>query len=228
MNSIVQTVTPALNDSTDFYSKLDFEILSQGGRTFAIDSNVAIEINTDRYARSGLKLYQADWTEQLASLKEQTHVIAINGGHLLADPGNTWIYLMDGEGPNIKPTTEASALGNYAGFSLEMVDLLKGIEIYKTLGFESTGGDASQGWIALKNADDLVVSLMQPNTCPHLFFNPSLTYFNGKEGNPKVIEKLRERGIHLSEEITHFNKEGIADNVIARDPGGFGFFVFND
>ena len=28
--------------------------------------------------------------------------------------------------------------------------------------------------------------------------------------------------------ITQFNKEGIVDNVIIRDPGGYGFFIFND
>ena len=44
--------------------------------------------------------------------------------------------------------------------------------------------------------------------CPHLFFNPSLTYFNGKEGNPKVITAVRDAGIPITEEITHFNREG--------------------
>ena len=69
---------------------------------------------------------------------------------------------------------------------------------------------------------------MNPLMCPHLFFNPSLTYFNGKENNPKVIKRLRELKITITEEITHFNDKGIADNVIICDPGGYGFFIFND
>jgi hypothetical protein len=63
---------------------------------------------------------------------------------------------------------------------------------------------------------------MKPFSCPYLFYNPSLTFFNGKENNPKVIQKVRD----LTEEITAFNTEGIVNNVIIRDPGGFGLFVF--
>ncbi len=68
---------------------------------------------------------------------------------------------------------------------------------------------------------------MKPNACPHLFFNPSLTYFNGKN-NIDIIAKIRALNISITEEITHFNKEGKVDNIIIRDPGGFGFFLFND
>ncbi|MFK8104239.1 MAG: hypothetical protein AB8G15_17055 [Saprospiraceae bacterium] len=68
---------------------------------------------------------------------------------------------------------------------------------------------------------------MKAFACPHLFFNPSLSYFNGKE-NLAIITELRARKIPLTEEITFFNPEGIVDNVIVRDPGGLGFFVFSD
>jgi len=73
----------------------------------------------------------------------------------------------------------------------------------------------------------MAVSFMQPNSCPHLFFNPSMTYFNGKNNLP-IIAKIREAGIPITEEITHFNQEGIVDNIIIRDPGGYGFFIFSD
>ena len=74
---------------------------------------------------------------------------------------------------------------------------------------------------------DFTITLMKPMTCPHLFFNPSMTYFNGKK-NLSIIEKIRQLNIPIAEEITHFNNEGIADNMIIRDPGGYGFFIFND
>lgn len=228
MQTIIQTPTPHLEGSKDFYTKLGFELSTIDGRTYAIDSHVVIEINNERFARAGLKLYRDNWANEIALLKEHSHVVAIEGGHLLADPGNTWIYLMEGPEPTVALGAKPSVLGNCAGFSLEMVDLAKGAEIYKILGFESTAGDPSQGWTALKNANGFGISLMQSNMCPHLFFNPSLTYFNGKEGNPKVIQQLRDRDVPITEEITHFNKEGLVDNVIVKDPGGFGFFVFND
>ena len=68
---------------------------------------------------------------------------------------------------------------------------------------------------------------MGPCCCPHLFFNPSLTYFNGGQNLP-VIKAIREAGIPIAEEITHFNEEGVVDNVVLRDPGGLGMFIFND
>jgi hypothetical protein len=68
---------------------------------------------------------------------------------------------------------------------------------------------------------------MKPQTCPHLFFNPSLNFFNG-EDNISIISKIRSLDIPITEEITHFNKENKVDNIIIRDPGGYGFFLFND
>ena len=58
-------------------------------------------------------------------------------------------------------------------------------------------------------------------------YNPSLTYFNGGKNLP-VNAAIREAGIPITEEITHFNEDGIVDNVILRDPGGYGFYIFND
>ena len=54
-----------------------------------------------------------------------------------------------------------------------------------------------------------------------------MTYFNGGKNLPN-IGKMREAGIEFAEEITHFSSDGVADNVIIRDPGGLGFFIFND
>ena len=53
------------------------------------------------------------------------------------------------------------------------------------------------------------------------------TYFNSGR-NPEIIAELRSAGVPLTEEITVFNERGDVDNVIVRDPGGTGFFVFND
>ena len=68
---------------------------------------------------------------------------------------------------------------------------------------------------------------MKTGSCPHLFFNPSLTYFNGAK-NLSIIQQIKTLQIPITEEITHFNKEGIVDNIIIRDPGGLGFFLFSD
>lgn len=51
---------------------------------------------------------------------------------------------------------------------------------------------------------------------------------NKLKSNLAIIQKIRDLQIPITEEITHFNKEGIVDNIIIRDPGGLGFFIFND
>src|SRR5690606_15097168 len=110
--------------------------------------------------------------------------------------------------------------------TLESIGINRSFKIWELLGFKHTMGSADQGWVGFSN-DELSLSIMKPQTCPHLFFNPSLSYFNGKE-NLNVIQKIRDAGVSITEEITHFNKEGIVDNVIIRDPGGYGFFIFSD
>ena len=43
-----------------------------------------------------------------------------------------------------------------------------------------------------------------------------------------IIEGVRTANIDITEEISHFNPDGIVDNIIIRDPGGLGFFIFSD
>ncbi|NNF75479.1 MAG: hypothetical protein HKN00_09860, partial [Flavobacteriaceae bacterium] len=145
-----------------------------------------------------------------------------------ADPSGSWIYLLNGAGPELDISAcGPPIIGNFAGVSLESVDINKSVKLFQILGFKVTMGAIEQGWICLANADEFTVSLMKPFACPHLFFNPSLTYFNSGN-NPAIIAKVRELQIPITEEITHFSKDGSVDNIIIRDPGGLGFFVFND
>lgn len=226
--TIIHTPTGKLENSIDFYSRLQFKSIA-GSPILYTDGIAVIEINTDRFARAGLKIYRRSWTTEIAALKEMTAVTAIPGGYLFCEPGGTWIYLMESE-PGIKfkkSESSFSILGNFAGLSIEAADILRAARIFEILGFSKNMGSADQGWISFVNEEGFKINIMKPLCCPHLFFNPSLTYFNGKN-NLSVIEKVRVLEIPISEEITHFNKKGIADNIIIRDPGGYGFFIFND
>lgn len=229
MQSLIHTPTIKLDNSLSFYKQLGFKLLTDKAQTLVTDGKTVIELNPDRFARAGVKLYNNSWTKEVTKLKKLTSVHKTSNGFLLADPSGVWIYLISGELKiKYKPVKESfSVLGNYAGISLESADIARSVAVWKALGFK-TSGSIEQGWIACKNEDELVVNIMSPLMCPHLFFNPSLTYFNGKENNPKVIKRLRELNIPITEAITHFNDKGVADNVIIRDPGGYGFFIFND
>lgn len=228
MKTIIQTPTPNLKESIKFYQKLNFKMISDVPFLIS-DGKAVIEINKENTARAGVKLYQSDWTKEIERLKRLTKVIEIENGYLFADTSGTWFYLLD---ETIAPSfdisnIEPSVLGDFAGISLETLDMEKSMQMLEILGFEPTMGGIDKGWIVLSNDAGFGISYMKPMSCPHLFFNPSLTYFNGKN-NMKVIEEIRKVNIAITEEITVFNKEGIVDNVILQDNGGLGFFVFSD
>lgn len=230
MQTLIQTPTNDLRQSLDFYRRLEFKVLSAADPVLVTDGKALIEINPDRYARAGVKLYGENWDAIVSRLMGYTQVTTMENGYLLADSSGAWIYLINGAlAVDFQPAAAPySALGGFAGLSLETTDMKRSEAIWKTLGFTVKHGGAESGWVLLENGDGFAVSLMRPFSCPHLFFNPSLTYFNGKEGNPKVIQKIRDLGIPIAEEITHFNEQGEVDNIIIRDPGGYGFFIFND
>ena len=229
MHALIQTPCPSLEESLSFYTKLGFKIVSQENPTIVSDGKAFIEINPDRFARAGLKLFQESWKEEIAKLKALLPVLETEKGALIADRSGVWIYLIEGEiGVELKAEENSfSHLGNFAGLSFETIDIGAAAEVYEVLGFTKTMGGPEQGWAAYQHASGIGISLMKPNACPHLFFNPSMTYFNGGKNLP-VIAKIKEAGIPITEGITVFNKEGIVDNVIIRDPGGYGFFIFND
>ena len=229
MNSIIHTPTNNPVESLEFYTKLGFTKLPGAELELVSDGKAVIEINPDRFARAGIKLFNENWESIVDNLEKVVTVLSIDNGYLISDPSGVWIYLIESkEELNLDLSTiSSSVLGNYAGISLETTSINKSYHMWKLLGFNQKEGDIEQGWITLTNTDGLVISLMKPLTCPHLFFNPSLTYFNGKN-NMAIIEQVRTLQIPISEEITHFNKEGIVDNIIIRDPGGYGFFLFSD
>ncbi len=228
MKAIFQTPTPQLETSLDFYRSLGFTAIENRQYHFFTDGKAIIEVNPDRYARAGVKLY-GRWREKLPALKALTAVVEKDQSLVLSDGSGSWIYLIEEESFPLAelPAADASLLGNNMGLTLEVVDMAGAVKIWETLGLSISMGSAEQGWVALSHESGFGLSLMKPFACPHLFFNPSLSFFNGDK-NRRVIEDIRAAGIPITEEITHFNKDGLVDNIIVRDPGGLGFFVFSD
>ncbi len=237
MDVTVHTPTPKLATSIDFYERLGFHGLdsstAQQASVRMRAGGLVVEINPDRFARAGLRLTKPTWALEIEALRTLTTVIELDAGHGVVDPSGVWIYLTEGHGGETPVVEGQSLLGNFSGVSLETADLAASIELWRVLGFPAeeapNGGEpaADRSWVTGTSASGFPVTWMRPRMCPHLFFNPSLTFFNSGN-NLAVIEALRAAGVEPTEEITLFNDAGIVDNVIVRDPGGYGFFVFND
>jgi len=227
--AIIQTCTGNLTASKAYYQKLEFTLLSAAKPTIFTDGKFLLEINPENTARTGLKLYQKDWTATIEQLKEITAVFDFEGGYLVSDPNGVKVYLMNGalEGDYQLKGESTAIPGNFSGMSIEAVDIERTIKFWQTLGYKKSMGSIEQGWVTFENGSGVSISIMKPMVCTHLFFNPGLNFFNGGKNLP-IIQKIRDAGIPIAEEITVFNKEGIVDNVILRDPGGLGFFIFND
>jgi len=225
---IIQTPTPNLKKSIDFYTRLKFDVNVEEENAIVTDGQVTIFINSERTARAGVNLFFEN-KEALIDDLQTKNIFYGTSGNMFSEPSGMRITLLDSSDKPKQNTTpqRPSMLGSFAGVSLETPNMEKSLGIWHTLGFEVSMGSVEQGWIALSNAQGHTISLMKPMSCPHLFFNPSLTYFNGVD-NLSIIEGIRDVGVEITEEITHFNPEGIADNIIIRDPGGFGFFIFSD
>jgi len=225
MQASIQTPTNQLSNSQEFYQKLGYTLLSKEKHIYS-DGKVLIVVNQDRLARVGINFYQSNWTVFKKNLPASITITDSQDTLIVSDPNGVLVYLNQGTLPTPSDTPPAIP-GIFAGISIETIDINKTIAFWKLFGYEVAQGSIDQDWITLSNETGLDISCMKLGTCPHLFFNPSLTYFNGGNNLP-VIQRIRATGIPIIEEITHFNKEGIVDNIIIRDPGGLGFFIFND
>jgi hypothetical protein len=229
MTAHVLTPTPGLHTSLGFYERLGFTELSHAGAVFVTDGQVLIEIDPDRYARAGVRVMAEDPPAIAEALTHTAVVHHTERGYLMNDPSGVRVVLAGTQGTDANIAgAPVSRLGTFAGLSLESTDVPRSVAFWSALGYRVTAGEAGQGWITLGADGCPSISIMKPGVCPHLFFNPSLTYFNGKEGNPGVIEAVRRADVPIAEEITHFNTEGVVDNIVLRDPGGYGVFIFND
>lgn len=227
MQLLYQTPTPDLSRSKKYFSDLNFEWHKVGDTHLACDNQVTLLISDDRKIRPGICMIKKSWTEELDALRVFAKVHSKDNNYFLADPSGCWIQLKEEDSIPVPRSQKKCLLGNFAGLSLETMDIVLSARIFACLGFDHTMGAIDKGWGSYSDQHGNTISLMAPFACPHLFLNPSLTFFNGK-ANPKIIREVRDRAIPIMEELTVFNKEGIVDNIILNEPGGYGFFVFND
>jgi len=225
MNLIIQTASRHPEDIEAFYHKLGFEKKEVDGIVRFYSSGLIIEINSNKFARTGLVLDVSK--AKMAEVINKYFSVEVEDGCIVDSPSGTRVTLVNGDAMPQENPSSKSILGNYCGISIETVNLASSMSFWADLGFKPTMGGADKGWVSMENQNKAVISLMAINNCPHTFTNPSMTFFNGKE-NPGIIAKIRSLDIIIAEEITEFNDKGEVDNVVIRDPSGLGMFIFND
>ena len=180
-----------LNQSIVFYEKLGFKIQTLGTRIIALDAQSCIEINPERTARVCIQQHQSNWNKTLLNLKSHTPIIKTKKGYLITDHNGIWIKLIvETWDEKITSLNYKSLLGNYAGVCIETLEVSKSYEFWNLLSFSSKSKDFSKGWIEMKSEVGDSISLIKAQQCPHLFFNPSMTYFNGSH-NLEIIESIK-------------------------------------
>ncbi len=229
ISTVIHAATGNFKKSKCFYERLEFEVLSQESPFIVSDGKAIVEVNPENFARNGVKLYGADLGKLKESLKGITAITEYEDGILASDPNGVKVYATNESlDLDFEPKEKSFGMtGNFAGLSIEAVDTRATADFWMALGFKHMQGDVEKGFAVYSNDSTVGISIMGANMCPHLFFNPGLTYFNAGK-NLTVIGKLREAEIRFTEEITVFNDDGVADNAIINDPGGLGFFIFND
>ena len=227
MQLFLQTCTPNIQLSKNYFSALDFELKDLEGYTIAYDQQMHIMIDHNRGGRKGLTLIKENWDKEIAKITPHLRVIQKENVYYFISPSGTRFALRAEAKIDIPVTQSKCMLGNYAGVSIETLDIESSMAVMQALGFEHNSGSMEQGWVGYTDQDQNVISLMAPFACPHLFMNPSGTFFNSGT-NPKIIAEVRKKQIPIFEEITVFNSKSEVDNIIMQEPGGLGFFVFND
>jgi catechol 2,3-dioxygenase-like lactoylglutathione lyase family enzyme len=226
---ILNIPSPDISKSIAFFQELGFETQQAGKQFLVADAQCQFLIDPAPSARAGWTFYLEDWNILFENDFPKKELKKFGDDFVISDGNGVYLRFSKSQMPAWEGSspTRPSLLGSYAGVSQEVFDLQASLDFYAKWGFKVEQGGSTQGWASLRHSNGQGLSLMAYGSCPHLFFNPSLTYFNGKN-NLAVIESLRESGIPLAQEITHFNDKGIVDNVILQDAGGLGIFVFSD
>lgn len=103
-----------------------------------------------------------------------------------------------------------------------MKDLEKSRAFYQKLGFESSGGDPSQGWLILKNGVHVIGLFQGMFEKNILTFNPGWNQSADKLGSftdvRELQKKLKKQGVRLTSEANE-SASGPASFVV-EDPDG--------
>jgi len=177
---IVESPAPHLQESLSYYKKIGFQCTAWQNAYLCQAKNLTVFLNPDPYSRLCINLFGAQ--------QEKITVC----------PSGTWIKerIENIKDPNFDSN---SLLGNYAGICIETLDIEASFIFWQAKGFKGNF-DPNASWCSLKNKNGDSLSLLKANSCPHLFTNPSLAFFNGPK-NSEIIQKIKAIDLPIKQEV---------------------------
>ncbi|MEZ4829699.1 MAG: hypothetical protein R3C61_25955 [Bacteroidia bacterium] len=123
--------------------------------------------------------------------------------------------------PDYSPAGELP-YGKFYEVSLMTTDFSDSLVWWMKAGFELTYGDPETGSFVTLSDGKIRVGLYKPGSCPHIFNNPAVTYFD--PSMKEKIAKAREAGILFAQEIP--DKTGEVVDAIIETEEGWHIFLF--
>lgn len=233
MNQIITLIAaPSAEESLAHYRRLKYHEKQLGDQEWLFfDRMSCFILSAQRDARHGLRIYADDPTALRQLLDQITTTYDKKDGFCCMDPSGVYQHTTNEQLPTVPDQSAItnSLCGKNYGLGIESGRLAQSVEHYELLGYKAEKAlEENTMYYTMTHPTGPPITLYRPTICPHAFYSPSYTFFNGKEGNKKVIANLREAGTQIRQEITWFNDAGDVDNIIISDPGGFHSFIFND
>ncbi|MEZ4777610.1 MAG: hypothetical protein R3D00_30830 [Bacteroidia bacterium] len=208
------------------FSKLGFVPLGKDllGQTLVTDGTVIVRLDEESEYGAGL-LYFAETVLPLPVGDSISDEVESEWAMEWQSPEGVSLTILQTphvEMPNA-PKGTPTPLGTFYEVSLMTTDFDVSVAWWQKAGFSITyGNPATDNFITL--SDDMIrVGLYRPGSCPHIFNNPAVTYFDSDMAGK--ITAARELGILYAQEIS--NKDGVVSDAIVETEEGWHVFLFS-
>lgn len=139
---------------------------------------------------------------------------------ILKEPNGLLILLISPEILSLSefPKNPSSLCGTLYEISLETADTERSISWWQNVGFKVL--TRQKTWCTLDDGK-IKIGLYEKGSCPHVFRNPSLAYFESDMA--ERIARLKEKGMTFAQEEEEVGMKG---HAVAESPDGQYFFLF--
>lgn len=194
------------------------------GQSLITDGNVWVRLDEESEYGPGL-LYFAETVTPLPLGESVSEEVESEWAMEWKSPEGVSLTILQTPHDEMPDNTSSSLspFGTFYEVSLMTTDFDASVVWWQKAGFFITHGNpATDNFITL--SDDMIrVGLYRPGSCPHIFNNPAVTYFDGEMAEKIVAAK--EIGISFAQEITH--KEGVISDGIVETEEGWHVFLFS-